>query len=254
MNILEVKDLTVIHDKNIILDSISFNVREGDLLGILGPNGAGKTTLFRAILALTKHKGHVSILGYKDEARLRVLPFISYLPQRIDINNNFPATVNDLVSTALLQLSYIKRHANLIKGYEHDLNSISVDEALEMVGLKDKKDLRISNLSGGELQRALIARVIITRSPLLILDEPFTALDIDAQTKLFNLLKMLNEELKITIILAAHDLFLLMKLAKDIACINKRLFFHGSKEECLNKDMLRLYSESAMQLHMHDHI
>ena len=249
MKVLEVKDLTITYDK-LILDRINITVEQGDLLGILGPNGAGKTTLFRAILALTDYNGNITLFNYKDKERLKVLPFISYLPQKMNVDQNFPVTVNDLVATAFIQLRYMKKHADLVK---HSIDAISIDDALEIVNLKHKKDIRISNLSGGELQRAMIARVLITKSPLLILDEPFTALDVDAQTMLSDLLTMLNEELKITIILAAHDLLLLMKLAKNIACINKSLFFHGSNDECINNDMLKFYSESAMHFHMKEH-
>lgn len=255
MKVLETSGLTVVIDNKIILDSIDISVEEGELLGILGPNGAGKTTFFKAILALLDYKGRISLFNYSDKERLKVLPFVSYLPQKMRIDDNFPATVNDLVSTSFIQLKYMEKNKRFLEeqGYEWSAENISIDDALKVVGLSNKKDTRISNLSGGELQRALIARVLICKPPLLILDEPFTALDLDAQDMLFNLLKMLNEELKITTILAAHDLLLLMKLASNVACINKRLFFHGNKDEFSKNDMLKHYSESAMHFHMQEH-
>lgn len=255
MNILDVKDLTVIINNNVILDRIDLSVEKGELLGILGPNGAGKTTFFKAILGLIDYDGSISIFNYKDSERIKVLPFISYLPQKINIDNNFPVTVNDLISTAFIQLRYMRKHKKLLEkqGYEWSDYDISIDKVLDIVGLKNKKDVRLGNLSGGELQRALIAKVLICKSPLLILDEPFTALDADAQNMLSDLLKMLNEEYDITVILAAHDLLLLLELANNIVCMNKKIFFHGSKDECMNNDMLKYYSESAMHFHMEEH-
>lgn len=258
MSIFEVKDLTVMRNNATILDRINLKVEEGDLLGILGPNGAGKTTLFRSILALESYIGYVSILGYSNEERMKVLPFVGYLPQRFSVDANFPITVKEFVYTSLTSLKYMRKRVGLLrtKGYEwgYKYDDSIIDKALDTVGLSHAKDKRLSLLSGGELQRALIARVIVSRPLILILDEPFTALDIDAQARLYELLKMLNEEMHITMIIAAHDLMLLMRLSKSIACINKRLYFHGSKEECLNSDLLvRFYNESAMHMHMNMH-
>ncbi len=258
MSILEVKDLTVIRNNTTILDRINLKIEEGELLGILGPNGAGKTTLFRSILALESYIGYVSILGYSNEERIKVLPFIGYLPQRFSVDANFPITVKEFVYTALTSLKYMRKRVGMLraKGYEwkHEYDDDMVDKALDTVGLKDAKDKRLSLLSGGELQRALIARIMVSKPLILILDEPFTALDVDAQARLYELLKMLNEDIRITMIIAAHDLMLLMKLSKSIACINKRLYFHGSKEECLSSDLLvRFYNESAMHMHMNMH-
>ncbi len=258
MSILEVKDLTVRRNGNIILDRINLNVNEGELLGILGPNGAGKTTLFRCILALEECEGSISLFGYSNSKRLKVLPFVGYLPQRFSIDANFPITVKEFVGTALTTLRYMSKRAYMLKanGYEWSIRHEDnvVDKALDTVGLGYAKHRRMGLLSGGELQRALIARVIVSRPLILILDEPFNALDPDAQTRLYELLRMLNKDMNITIVVAAHDLMLLMKLAKSIACINKRLYFHGSKEECLSSDLLvRFYSESAMHIHMSEH-
>ncbi|MEM2855763.1 MAG: ATP-binding cassette domain-containing protein [Candidatus Nitrosocaldaceae archaeon] len=252
MQIVDVKGLTVKINDRLILEDINFSVERGDILGVLGSNGAGKTTLFRAILHLIRYEGEVSLFGYKDE---RALPFISYLPQRFSIDTNFPITVKDLLATSSIQLKYIRKHSNLIKDYSIE-EGYDLEEALKMVGLEEKKHVRLANLSGGELQRALLARALITRSPLLILDEPFTALDVNTQLLLLDILTMLNKELKVTIILAAHDLLLLMKLAKNIMCLmNRKIFFHGSKDECMNNDIIKSYSgESAMHIHLQDHL
>ncbi|MDW8000810.1 MAG: metal ABC transporter ATP-binding protein [Candidatus Nitrosocaldus sp.] len=260
MRALEVRDLSVRYGNVTVLEGISMDVEQGDLLGILGPNGAGKTTLFNSILMLQEHEGTVGIFGYTNSARRSMLPFIGYLPQRFSIDQNFPATVDDLISTGLVSLKYMQRSAHLLErnGYRWDYdpgmsNRERMDEALRMVGLEHARRKRLGMLSGGELQRALIAKILVSRPLMLILDEPFTALDQDAQARLLNILKVLNEEMGVTIIVAAHDLMLLMKLAKSIACIDRRLFFHGSKDECIATDLMKVYSEHAMHMHMREH-
>ncbi|MEM2923647.1 MAG: metal ABC transporter ATP-binding protein [Candidatus Nitrosocaldus sp.] len=261
MVILKVRDLSVRYGSTTILDKVGIDVEYGDILGILGPNGAGKTTLFNSILMLQEHEGTVSIFGYSNHTKRYVLPFIGYLPQRFSVDHNFPATVEDLIYTGLISVRYMQKNVYLLErnGYRWDYNpSIGnrerIDEALRMVGLEHARRKRIGMLSGGELQRALIAKILVSKPLILILDEPFTALDQDAQIKLLNILKALNEEMGVTIILAAHDLMLLMRLAKHIACIDRRIFFHGSKDECIATDLMRLYSEHAMHMHMKEHM
>src|SRR2546427_370987 len=123
-----------------------------------------------------------------------------------------------------------------------------------ILGLQSFKDRRISELSGGEQQRAFIAKALVKEPLLMILDEPVTGVDMDVQNKFYAVLKKINKENKITIVWSSHDLNAISDLATRIACMNRDLFFHGEKEEFFaNKDLLKTYSESAMQLHMHKH-
>jgi zinc transport system ATP-binding protein len=133
---------------------------------------------------------------------------------------------------------------------DHD----KVLEVLRTVGLESLKDRRIGELSGGELQRVFIAKALVKDPVLLILDEPVTGVDVEAQNKFYNLLQKINKENKITIVWSSHDLEAISKLANRVACMNRKLFFHGQKEEFFsNKELLKTYAESAMQMHMHDH-
>ena len=135
-----------------------------------------------------------------------------------------------------------------------DKNREKVLEALKTVNLHSLKDRRIGQLSGGELQRVFIAKALVKDPILMILDEPVTGVDVDTQTKFYNVIKKINEENKITIVWSSHDLEAIAKLANHVACMNKQLFFHGQKEEFFsNKDLLKTYTESAMQVHMHHH-
>lgn len=133
-------------------------------------------------------------------------------------------------------------------------DSEKIEEALKIVGLESFKDRRISELSGGEQQRAFIAKALVKEPLLMILDEPVTGVDMDVQNKFYSVLRKINKENKITIVWSSHDLTAVSDLATRVACMNRELFFHGEKEEFFaNKDMLKTYSESAMQLHMHKH-
>ena len=122
------------------------------------------------------------------------------------------------------------------------------------MGLIDKKNKRLSELSGGQQQRVLIAKAMVHNPKLLILDEPTSGIDQDTQDKFYDLIRKLNAEEKISIILSSHDLDAVSKLANKVACINRKMYFHGDAKEFFGNDnMLRTYYESAMQAHIKLH-
>lgn len=264
MNVLEVKNLTVSYGNHVAVDDISFDVKEGDLLGMVGPNGAGKTTLFRAILGLEqKSRGTIKLFGYENSKYRFLLPMIGYVPQKVIFEPNFPATVFDIVSMGIVSNKKLVQCAKMIQqsGYKwnrvyNDMkkDSDKVSEAIKTVGLKSLQDRRIGELSGGELQRVFIAKSLVKDPLLLILDEPVTSVDVDAQNKFYNVIKKINSENGITIVWSSHDLEALSKYASKVSCMNKKLFFHGEKEEFFSdEELLKTYAESAMQMHMHEH-
>jgi zinc transport system ATP-binding protein len=226
----------------LVLENISFTVDKGDFVGIIGPNGAGKTTLFRSMLGLLEdYQGRITFFGEDIRKNRNILQKIGYIPQKNSIDQGFPATVEEIVSLG-------------ITGRRPSKNKIN--HAIETVGLFDQKTKRIGELSGGQQQRVLIAKALANEPELLILDEPVTGIDLKTQNKFYVLLKKLNEENKITIIWASHDLDAVKKLANKIACVNRRIFFHGDATIFFeNNELLKAYSESTMQAHMqlHDH-
>jgi zinc transport system ATP-binding protein len=224
-----------------ILDDISFSVEEGDLLGIIGPNGAGKTTLFNCMLGLVEdYIGKIEIFGEDTRKNRKVLQQIGYVPQKKSIDEGFPATVWEIVS---LGAAATTRKPSREK----------VTWALETVGLLDYSKTRIGELSGGQQQRVFIAKALVNDPRLLILDEPATAIDVEAQNKFYSLVKKLNKENHITIIWSSHDLEAINSLANKVACINRSMFFHGKSHEFFeNPELLKKYSESSMQAHMHE--
>jgi zinc transport system ATP-binding protein len=263
VNALDVENVSVSHNGVLAVNKISFSVQEGDLLGIVGPNGAGKTTLFRAILGLQNYQGKIKLFGYEGSQYTALLPMIGYVPQKVNFESNFPATVYDVVAMGILSKKKLAKGAELIKNCGCSWNRIfatsskdseKIEEALKIVGLESFKDRRISELSGGEQQRAFIAKALVKEPLLMILDEPVTGVDMDVQNKFYSVLRKINKENKITIVWSSHDLTAISDLATRVACMNRELFFHGEKEEFFaNKEILKTYSESAMQLHMHKH-
>ena len=243
MQIAEIDRLSYAYSGNLVLDNISFTIDEGDILGIIGPNGAGKTTLFSCMLGLLDdYTGTIKILGddIKKKKNSKVFKSIGYIPQKKTIEQNFPATVEEIVSLGITTIGKTSKE--------------KIALALETVGLSAQKDRRVGELSGGQQQRVLIAKAMVNNPKLLILDEPATGIDLEMQNRFYSLLKKLNQENKITIIWASHDLDAVNRLATSVACINRSMFFHGKTYEFFeNPDLLKAYSESSMQAHMHLH-
>lgn len=260
---LKVEDLSASYGGTQAVDSISFEVGRGDILGIVGPNGAGKTTLFRAILGLGSYEGRISICGQSGDARLALLPLIGYVPQRISFERSFPATVRDIVSMGILPHRRLKECEDIASqtGYEPthryckiDERADKVDAALDVVNMTHLADRRIGEISGGEAQRAFIAKSLVNDPLLLILDEPVTSVDASTQDLFYKVITRLNSEFGITIVWSSHDLDAISHIATRVACMDCKLFFHGDKDAFFaDEDALRKYKESAMQSHMHGH-
>ena len=240
MQVVEIDKLSYAYSGSLVLDNISFSINKGDLLGMIGPNGAGKTTLFSCMLGLLGgYTGTIRIFGQDIKKDNKALKSIGYIPQKKTIDQIFPATVEEIVSLGITS---------------GKVSADKINSALDTVGLLEQKDRRGGELSGGQQQRVLIAKALVNDPKLLILDEPATGIDLETQNKFYALLKKLNQEKKITIIWASHDLDAVNRIASSVACINRSMFFHGMTHEFFeNPDLLKAYSESSMQAHMHLH-
>jgi len=239
MPLVSVESISYNYNSEVVLENVSFNVEEGDFLGIIGPNGAGKTTLFQCILGLLNtYSGRITILNEDIKKNDKIFTKIGYIPQKKSIDQKFPLTVEELVSLSLTR----KTSMNVV----YDI--------LKQVGLYNMKNKLIGQLSGGQQQRVLIAKALVNNPIILMLDEPTNELDQKSQNDFYFLLKELNEKNKITIMWTSHDMNAVNKYANKVSCINKKMFFHGDKEEFFsNEDNLKNYSESSMQTHMHTH-
>jgi zinc transport system ATP-binding protein len=218
-NIVEVSDINFSYEHEAVLKNISFNVHKGDYLGIVGPNGAGKTTLIKIMVGLLKQdSGTVKIFTEK----------IGYVPQKVtNFDENFPATVEEVVAMG----RYSKR--NLFKGLSHKDKEI-INEAINRVGMLDFKNKLIGELSGGQQQRVFIARALASEPEVIFLDEPTTGIDQKSQDEFYSLLKKLNQEMDLTLVLVSHDIERVLKEAMHIACIDHTLVCHSSPQEYLN--------------------
>jgi len=243
MRVVELENVSFYYGSTLVLDNITFAVERGDLLGMIGPNGAGKTTLFSCMLGLLGgYRGTIRMFGEDIRKNGRLFQKVGYVPQRKTIEQNFPATVEEIVS-----LGITKTLGEKIEGER-------IASALDIVGLVDVRDKRVGELSGGQQQRVLIAKAIVDEPELLILDEPATGIDLETQNRFYALLRRLNQEQKITMIWSSHDLDAVSKLASRVACINRSMFFHGHTHEFFeNPNLLKAYSEASMQAHMHLH-
>ena len=239
MKLVEIENLTVSYEGILALDKVSFSVEERDFLGIIGPNGAGKTTLFSCMLGLiTNYQGNIKFFGKDIRRSKEHLKKIGFVPQKPVFEKNFPATVEEIVGMGMM------------KNYDKD----KVDESLQKVWLHELGKRRIGDLSGGQQQRVFIAKALINDPQVLILDEPVTGIDSQSMEFFYQILNDLNRKEGITIIWSSHDLDAVARLATKVACLNRILSFHGISEEFFhNEDLLKMYSESSMQMHMHNH-
>ena len=236
---VEISNLTVQYPDVKALDDVSFEVNQGDFLGIIGPNGAGKSTLFDCMLGLnTKYKGEIRFFGQDIRKSKNFLKDIGYVPQKPIFEKSFPATVSDVVRMGLRK--------------ESDDNKIN--EILQQLWIHELQNRRIGELSGGQLQRVFIAKALVNNPKILILDEPVTGIDQPSIELFYSILRELNSTQKITIIWSSHDLDAVNQLANHVACLNRTLFFHGESEKFFSDDeLVKQYSEASMQEHMHHH-
>jgi len=220
--LLTIEHVTAGYQRQLALRDVSFRVYEDDFIGIIGPNGGGKTTLLKLILGLISPiKGTVSRSISPDR--------IGYLPQVNQFDEQFPITVREVVQSGLAKglLSFGNRESGK-----------RVGEVIETVGMTGLAERPIGELSGGELQRTMLARAIVSSPKLLVLDEPNTYVDNRFEQELYRLLKDLNKN--IAILLVSHDVGTLSPFIRSIACVNRTLHYHPSNE--ISEEQLKVYN------------
>jgi zinc transport system ATP-binding protein len=217
--VVSLEDVWVYYDGISILEGVSLSVDRGDFLGIIGPNGGGKTTLLKVILGLiTPSRGKVYVLNRSPRSSRH---FIGYVPQYNLFDRDFPVNVCDTV------LMGCNGSRGLIKRYSKE-DKERTQEALETVGMLSYQNQQLGKLSGGEQQRVFIARALVGRPKLLLLDEPTANIDSAMQTDFYELLESLKQD--VTIIMVSHDISAVSIYVDKIACLNRELYYHGSKE------------------------
>jgi zinc transport system ATP-binding protein len=249
MSILEIKNVSIRYNQSEVVKDVSFTINSGDFVGLAGPNGAGKTTLVKAILGLVPiTSGSVELFGETKE-KFSSWSKIGYLPQKSStINVLFPATVNEVVMLGLLsQKTWFKK---IIKNDQFKINAI-----LQDLGIVNLKKRMFSELSGGQQQKVLLARALVSSPEVLIFDEPSTALDPESRESFFQLLERLNKKNGIAIILITHDTGYIGKYANKLLYIDKNLIYFGKFSEFCESEKMKSYFgkyEQHLICHQHD--
>lgn len=223
--VLRVKNLSVKLDGEKIIEDLSFEVKEGELLTILGPNGAGKTVLLKSLLGIVPFDGRI-----EWRAGLK----IGYVPQRLPFIKEIPMSVVEFFRLKKVSLNEIK----VILG------SIGLKEDM----LKEK----IGKLSSGQFQRVLIGWALVSNPQVLLFDEPTTGVDISGQESIYELLERLKRKRNLTILLVTHDLSLVYKLATSCLCLNKKMLCHSVPKELTAEQLSKLYGKEV-KLYEHIH-
>ena len=219
--LIEIEHLCASYDQKEVLHDINLTVYQDDYLGIIGPNGGGKTTLMKIILGLKKStSGTIKFYDSKNNTEVKEIT-MGYLPQYNDLDHQFPISVYDVV------LSGLSKTKGLFSRYTKAQHQ-QVLETLERMQLVDLKDRHIGALSGGQLQRVLLARAIVSKPDVVILDEPNTYIDRRFQKQMYEMLEQINKEC--AIIIVSHDIAEVLNNVKHIACVNQHLHYHDTAD------------------------
>lgn len=229
------------YGNELVLENITMNVEKGEFLGLVGPNGSGKSTLIKLVLGLLKPvEGEVKLFG-KPLSSFKNWSKIGYVSQKANsFNTGFPATVFEVVSMGL----YGKMGLFKWLGREEKKK---IKEAIELVGLSQYSLQSIGKLSGGQQQRAFIARALVSDPELLILDEPTVGVDAQSMNQFYQLLETMHRERNISLLLVSHDIGVLTSKVDRVACLNRKVHFHGNPQE-FEKDQEKI----VHQLYGHD--
>lgn len=235
-SILKVTNLSVEFNKHTILDNVSFEVVRDSTLVVLGPNGAGKSVLFRAMLGLIPYKGEIS---WAKDAK------IGYVPQKLSVDKDLPLTVWEFLSLK-------------------ESNKEKIISAMTAVGFlqeaphahNDKRVFKTSlgDLSGGELQRVLIAYALLGSPNVLLFDEPTAGVDVAGEETVYGLISKLKEDADLTIIFISHEIDIVNKYADSVLCLNKEKICFGSPKTVIDKNSLeKMYGPETHFYKHHDH-
>jgi zinc transport system ATP-binding protein len=234
------------YNSEAVVRDINFSITPGEFAAILGPNGSGKTTLMKLALGLLKPtSGRVLLFGVPAD-RFTDWHRVGYVPQRTQATESrFPASVREVVNFG----SY--SGFDPFAMFKRKKSSERVDEAMELAGVRKLADRRVSDISIGQQQRMLIARSLVRRPDLLVMDEPVAGIDAAGEEQFHSMIRRLNRDLGITIVMVSHDIGAVMREATTIACINTNIVFHGPVHQLDAQALSNLYGFPVDVL-MHD--
>jgi zinc transport system ATP-binding protein len=239
--IIKINNVSFGYEKeDILLRDINFTVSKGDYIGVIGPNGSAKSTLLKLILGILKPiKGEISLFGqsingFKEWNR------IGYVSQKANsFNQQFPVTVEEVIK---MQLS--AKYG--LRGVKANQLNKKIEDVLDLVGMKEYGDRLIGNLSGGQQQRVFIARALVNKPELLLLDEPTVGIDSESESIFYNILEKLNKQ-GISVLIITHDVGPICDNASKIACIvDKNLHLHDTKDSLTKEHLKSIYGYNVL--------
>lgn len=237
MSILSVENLCVKVNGRHLIENITFSIEKGSIVAIIGPNGAGKTTLVKAILGLMPiAAGSASLFGEILKGR-NFKGRVGYVPQMLEFDRTFPLTVSELLGLTVSPVFSFSL-------YKKRREKKNTDKLLKKVGAQELSQRKIGSLSGGELQRVMIAKAMVNNPEVLFLDEPASGVDIEGQEKFYDLVSRLNKEHGLTVIMISHDLNIVYRFADTVLCMNRKLICTGRPADALTDEVIKsVYGE-----------
>jgi zinc transport system ATP-binding protein len=230
--ILQAENLSVVLNEHKILDNISFELKKGETIAILGPNGAGKSVLLKSILGLLPYQGRV-IWGKNIK--------VGYVPQRLAIEKDLPLTTKEFFETKTKDETSIESSLKKV-GFLQDANN-RVDFNKHILNNK------LANLSGGELQRVLIAWSLIDKPDLLLFDEPTSGVDISNEETIYEVLQKLQRKEHLSMIIISHEIQIIYKYATKVICLNRQRLCYGPPNIALENDTLKKLFGKDVEIH-----
>ena len=222
----KINNISVKIGKDVILKDVNIHIHCGKITVIIGRNGAGKTTLLKAILGEVEHTGNIIFVDQKDNITKKIK--IGFVPQSINVEKHMPTTVYDFFASCITHIPvFLKKDKKIYN---------EIKEQLRIFGAEELIDKSIGDLSGGELQRVLIAIATKPVPNLLILDEPVSGIDRNGTKDFYEILSNLKKQYDMSIILVSHDLDLVKKYADRVILLDKEVVKEGTAEEVFKSD------------------
>jgi zinc transport system ATP-binding protein len=250
-SILTIEELNFAYpqsSQNNVLENITLQMQEGDFAALIGPNGGGKTTLIKIILGLLKpSSGKVSLFGQSTSASKK---YLSYVPQYANFNKDFPISVRDTVIQGCLNNRSLKKTGISMSsfGWYTKSDYQRAEQAMKETYTWEYRDKSISTLSGGQLQRVMVARALAGDPKLLLLDEPTANIDERSEKDIFDLFKDLNKRMSIIVI--SHDIGFVSSYVNQVFCLNKTLVCHQA-DVVDSESIHNLYGDHISSVHHH---